>query len=60
MGIVRAFTNQAARYLQDVVNRALAEMEADDQLSEAEKLGTEFGQALMDEVEAFLVKEGSW
>jgi predicted regulator of Ras-like GTPase activity (Roadblock/LC7/MglB family) len=60
LGIVRAFTNQAARYLQDVVNRALAEMEADDQLSEAEKLGAEFGQALMDEVEAFLVEEGSW
>ncbi|NIO67938.1 MAG: hypothetical protein GTN71_02465 [Anaerolineae bacterium] len=59
LGIVRAFTNQAAQCLQDIVNRALVEMETDDRLPEAEKLGAEFGQALMDEVEALLVEEGS-
>jgi predicted regulator of Ras-like GTPase activity (Roadblock/LC7/MglB family) len=59
LGIVRAFTNQAAQCLQDVVNRALVEMETDDQLPGAEELGAEFSQALMDEVEAFLVEEGS-
>jgi predicted regulator of Ras-like GTPase activity (Roadblock/LC7/MglB family) len=57
LGIVRAFTNQAAQCLQDIVNRALVEMEMDDRLPEAEKLGAEFGQALMDEVEALLVEE---
>jgi hypothetical protein len=57
LGIVRAFTNQAAQCLQDIVNRALVEMETDDRLPEAEKLGAEFGQALMDEVEALLVEE---
>jgi hypothetical protein len=39
------------------VNRALVEMETDDRLPEAEKLGPEFGKALMDEVEALLVEE---
>jgi predicted regulator of Ras-like GTPase activity (Roadblock/LC7/MglB family) len=58
LGIVRAFTNQAAQCLQDVVKRALAEMEADDRLSEAEKIEAEFGQALMDEVETSLAEEG--
>jgi len=57
LGIVRAFTNQAAQCLQDIVNRALVEMERDDRLPGAEKLGPEFGQALMDEVEALLVEE---
>ena len=52
LGIVRAFTNQATQSLQDIVNRALVEMETDD------RLDAEFGQALMDELEAFLV-EGS-
>jgi len=59
LGIVRAFTNQAAQCLQDVVSRARVEMERDDRLPEAEKMGAEFGQALMDELEAFLAKEGS-
>jgi predicted regulator of Ras-like GTPase activity (Roadblock/LC7/MglB family) len=59
LGIVRAFTNQAARCLQEVVNRALAEMETDDQLSGEEELGAEFGQALMDELEVFLVEAGT-
>jgi len=59
LGIVRAFTNQAAQCLQDIVNRALAEMETDDQLPREEALGTEFSQALMDELETFLVEEGS-
>jgi len=59
LGIVRAFTNQASQCLQDVVNRALAEMETDDRLPEEEALGTEFSQALMDELETFLVEEGS-
>jgi predicted regulator of Ras-like GTPase activity (Roadblock/LC7/MglB family) len=55
LGVVRAFTNRAAQCLQDVVKRALAEMEADDRLSEAEKIEAEFGQALMDELETLLV-----
>jgi predicted regulator of Ras-like GTPase activity (Roadblock/LC7/MglB family) len=59
LGIVRAFTNQAAQCLQDIVNRALAEMETDDRLPRKEALGTEFSQALMDELETFLVEEGS-
>ncbi len=59
LGIVRAFTNQAAQCLQDIVNRALAEMETDDRLPEEEKLEAEFGQALIDELETFLVEEGS-
>jgi len=59
LGIVRAFTNQAAQCLQDIVNRALVKMETDERLPEAEKMGAEFGPALMDEVEAFLVEEGS-
>jgi predicted regulator of Ras-like GTPase activity (Roadblock/LC7/MglB family) len=59
LGIVRAFTNQAAQCLQDIVNRALAEMERDDRLPGEEDLGAEFGQALIDELEAFLVEEGS-
>jgi predicted regulator of Ras-like GTPase activity (Roadblock/LC7/MglB family) len=59
LGIVRAFTNQAAQCLQDIVNRARAEMEADDRLPGLEKMGAEFSQALMDELEAFLVEEGS-
>jgi len=57
LGIVRAFTNQAAQCLQDIVNRALAE--TDDRLPGEEELGAEFGQALVDELEAFLVEEGS-
>jgi len=57
LGIVRAFTNQAAQCLQDIVNRALIEMETDDWLPEAAKIDAEFGQALMDEVEASLVEE---
>jgi len=59
LGITRAFTNQAAQCLQDIVNRALAEMETDDRLPREEALGTEFSQALMDELETFLVEEGS-
>ena len=51
LGIVRAFTNQAAQCLQDIANRALVERETDD------RLDAEFGQALIDEVEAFLVEE---
>ena len=57
LGIIRAFTNQAAQCLQDIVNRALAEM--DNPLSGVKELGAEFGQALMDELETFLVEEGS-
>ena len=57
LGIVRAFTNQAAQCLQDIVNRARTE--TDDRLPEEEKLDAEFGQALVDELEAFLVEEGS-
>jgi len=56
LGIVRAFTNQAAQCLQDVVNMALAE--TDDRLPREEELGVEFGRALMNELEAFLVEEG--
>jgi len=59
LGITRAFTNQAAQCLQDIVNRALAEMETDDRLPREEALDTEFSQALMDELETFLVEEGS-
>ena len=59
LGIVRAFTNQAAQCLQNVVKRAQVEMETDDRLLETEKIGAEFGQALMDELEALLAKEGS-
>jgi predicted regulator of Ras-like GTPase activity (Roadblock/LC7/MglB family) len=51
LGIVRAFTNQATQCLQDILNRALVERERDD------RLDAEFGQALIDEVEAFLVEE---
>jgi predicted regulator of Ras-like GTPase activity (Roadblock/LC7/MglB family) len=57
LGIVRAFTNQATQCLQDILNRARAEMEADERLAGVEKIGAEFGQALIDEVEAFLVEE---
>ena len=59
LGIVRAFTNQASQRLQDIVNRALVKMETDERLPEAEKMGAEFGPALMDQVEALLVEEGS-
>ena len=59
LGIVRAFTNQASQRLQDIVNRALAEVETDDRPPREEELDAEFGQALMDELEAFLVEEGS-
>lgn len=59
LGIVRAFTNQAAQCLQDIVNRALAEGETDDRLPGEEELDAEFGQALMDKLEAFLLEEGS-
>jgi len=59
LGIIRAFTNQAAQCLQEVVSRARVEIETDDRLPETEKIGAEFSQALMDELEAFLLKEGS-
>ena len=58
LGIVRAFTNQAVQRLQDIVDRALAEMATDDNsklmLSGQEELDVEFSQALMKELEAFL------
>ncbi|HID64151.1 MAG TPA: hypothetical protein EYP49_15640 [Anaerolineae bacterium] len=59
LGIVRAFTKQATQRLQDIVTRALLEMETDRRLHGEEELRADFGQALIDELEAFLAEEGS-
>lgn len=53
LGIVRAFTNQAAERLQDIVGRALEEMDEEQPPVEKE-LDADFSQALIDELEAFL------